>query len=52
MFAIGRSADTHLLGLKEIGVKTAANGKIVCTDDDKTSVDNIYAIGDVVEGRL
>ena len=52
LFAVGRSADTHLLGLNEIGVKTASNGKIVCTDDDKTTVDNIYAIGDVVEGRL
>lgn len=52
MFAVGRSADTHLLNLNEVGVKTAKNGKIICTDDDKTSVDNIYAIGDVVEGRL
>ena len=33
-------------------MKTAANGKIICTDDDKTTVENIYAIGDVVEGRL
>jgi thioredoxin reductase (NADPH) len=30
----------------------AANGKIIAADDDKTSVDNIYAIGDVCEGRL
>lgn len=52
LIAVGRSADTELLGLKEVGVKTAANGKIICSEDDKTSVDNIYAIGDVVEGRL
>jgi thioredoxin reductase len=28
------------------------NGKIIATDDDKTTVDNIYAIGDVCQGRL
>ena len=52
MFAIGRSADSHLLNLAEVGVKTAPNGKIIAGDDDKTSVDNIYSIGDVCQGRL
>lgn len=52
LFAIGRNADTHLLNLEAIGVKVAPNGKIIATDDDKTTVDNIYAIGDVVVGRL
>lgn len=33
-------------------MKVASNGKIIATDDDKTTVDNIYAIGDVVQGRL
>lgn len=27
------------------------NGKIVCSADDKTSIPNIFAIGDCVEGR-
>jgi thioredoxin reductase (NADPH) len=27
------------------------NGKIICSLDDKTSVPNIFAIGDCVEGR-
>jgi thioredoxin reductase (NADPH) len=35
-----------------VGVKTAANGKIIAGDDDTTAVDNIFAIGDVVLGRL
>jgi thioredoxin reductase (NADPH) len=52
LFAIGRSADTKGLNLQTVGVKVAANGKIIAGDDDKTSVDNIYAIGDVVQGRL
>ena len=52
LFAIGRSADTHLLNLQEVGVKTASNGKIIAEDNDLTSVPSIYAIGDVVQGRL
>lgn len=52
LMAVGRSADTHLLNLNEVGVKTASNGKIIAGDDDRTSVDNIYAIGDVAHGRL
>jgi pyruvate/2-oxoglutarate dehydrogenase complex dihydrolipoamide dehydrogenase (E3) component len=52
LIAVGRSADTHLINLNEVGVKTAKNGKIIAGEDDRTSVDNIYAIGDVVEGRL
>jgi thioredoxin reductase (NADPH) len=52
LFAIGRSADTKGLNLDEVGVKRASNGKIIAGDDDKTAVDNIYAIGDAVQGRL
>lgn len=52
LFAIGRSADTHLLNLETVGVKTAKNGKIIAQDNDQTSVPNIYAIGDCCEGRL
>ena len=28
------------------------NGKIIVNDDDSTSVPNIFAIGDVAEGKL
>ena len=52
MFAIGRSADTAGLNVEGVGVKVAKNGKIIAGDDDKTSVDNIYSIGDVCQGRL
>lgn len=47
MFAIGRSADTAGLNVEGVGIKVAKNGKIIAGDDDKTSVDNIYSIGDV-----
>ena len=52
LFAIGRSADTKFLNLEQVGVKTAPNGKIIAGEDDKTSVPNIYAIGDCCHGRL
>jgi len=49
--AIGRYADTTKLGLAEAKVETVKNGKIVCAGlNDQTSVPNIYAIGDVVDG--
>jgi len=40
------------MGLEEVGVKTEKNGKVIAGDDDKTTVPNIYAIGDVCAGRL
>lgn len=40
------------MGLETVGVKVEKNGKIIAGDDDKTSVPNIYAIGDVCAGRL
>lgn len=52
MLAIGRIAVTQNLGLEKIGVQIAKNGKVICKDDDSTSVPGIFAIGDCVEGRL
>jgi thioredoxin reductase (NADPH) len=51
LVATGRVADTSKLKLEAALVKTDKTGKIVCTKDDKTSNENIYAIGDVVVGR-
>lgn len=51
--AIGRKPDTSKLGLENAGVATAKNGKIICAgQNDQTNVDNVYAIGDVVDGML
>jgi thioredoxin reductase (NADPH) len=47
VYAIGRYADTKKLGLQSVGVNMNKEGKIVCTADDRTSVENIFAIGDV-----
>ena len=52
LFAIGRGADTKLLNLEKVGIYIASNGKIIAGDDDRTSIDNVYAIGDVCQGRL
>lgn len=51
MVATGRVSDTHKLNLESVGVKMNKNLKIICSADDKTSVPNIFAIGDCVEGR-
>ncbi|CAD8202060.1 unnamed protein product [Paramecium pentaurelia] len=51
IIATGRKSDTNKLNLEQIGVKTNKNGKIICTIDDRTSIMNIYAIGDCVDGR-
>ena len=52
MFAVGRNATTDNLNLKAVGVETAKNKKIktLAHEVEKTNVDNIYALGDVVEG--
>ena len=49
MFATGRTPNTGDLGLEEVGVKTGRGGGIVVDDWLKTSVPNIYALGDVSE---
>jgi glutathione reductase (NADPH) len=48
MFAIGRHPNVANLGLEKAGVAiNPANGGIAVDEWSKTSVDNIYAIGDV-----
>ncbi|CAD8144411.1 unnamed protein product [Paramecium octaurelia] len=51
LVATGRVSDTQKLNLEKVGVNLNKNGKILCSADDKTSVPNIFAIGDCVEGR-
>lgn len=49
LVAIGRSADTEMLGLDKVGVlPNSKNGKIP-TKFEQTTCPNIYAIGDVME---
>ena len=49
-YVVGRYADTEKLGLDKVDVVTNHhNGKVICMDE-RTTADNIYAIGDVVDG--
>lgn len=52
MVAIGRKPYTDGLGLENAGLKTDERGRIPVNDHLQTSVDNIYAIGDVVRGAM
>jgi glutathione reductase (NADPH) len=47
MFAIGRRPHIAELGLEKAGVKIAENGGIAVDDFSRTSVPNIFAVGDV-----
>ena len=48
-YATGRDPNTQALGLEEAGVQTKENGAVIVDDYLKTSVDNIYAIGDCTD---
>ena len=52
LFAIGRYAITEELNLKNAGVKAESNGKFKTNKFQQTNVDHIYAIGDVIYGKL
>lgn len=52
LVSIGRRAFTDGLGLENVGIKTDKAGRVEVNDHLKTSVDNIYAIGDVIKGAM
>jgi glutathione reductase (NADPH) len=47
MFAIGRRPNTDDLGLENVGVELDAKGAVVVDADNRSTVDYIYAVGDV-----
>ncbi len=52
LVAVGRIPYTTNLGLENIGIETDKRGRIPVDSHLKTSVDNIYAIGDVIRGAM
>lgn len=52
LVAVGRKAYTDLLGLDKIGIETDKAGRIETDHNLMTSVNNVYAIGDVVKGTM
>jgi glutathione reductase (NADPH) len=47
LFATGRLPKTQGLGLEKVGVKLGDKGEVMVDEYSKSSVDNIYAVGDV-----
>lgn len=52
LFAMGRTACTEGMDLDKAGLKTESNGKLIVSDEEQTTTENIYAIGDVIYGNL
>ncbi|XP_051922972.1 thioredoxin reductase 2, tandem duplicate 2 [Hippocampus zosterae] len=52
LWAVGRAPETKALGLNKLGVQlNEETGKIIVGVDESTSVPNIYAFGDIGQGR-
>ena len=49
LYAIGRVPNTANMGLEEAGVRLDANGAVIVDDYFRSSVPNIYAIGDIID---
>ena len=52
LVSVGRKPYTEGLNLTKIGVKKDSKGKIHVNSKLQTSVENIYAIGDVIDGPM
>ncbi|RYZ44585.1 MAG: glutathione-disulfide reductase, partial [Myxococcaceae bacterium] len=49
LYSTGRVANTERLGLEEAGVKLDARGAVVVDAQSRSSVESIYAVGDVTD---
>lgn len=47
LFATGRTGNSDRLGLEEIGIETNSRGQVIVNANYQTSVNNIYAVGDL-----
>ncbi|MDF1521411.1 MAG: dihydrolipoyl dehydrogenase [Trueperaceae bacterium] len=52
LVATGRVPNTEGLGLEEAGVQVDARGRIVVDERFATSLEGVYAIGDVIHGPM
>lgn len=50
LVTVGRRPNTDEIGLEEVGIKFGERGLIEVDNQCRTSVDNIFAIGDIVAG--
>ena len=52
LMSVGRKPNTEGLNLDSAGVKKDSKGRVLIDKKFKTNIDNIYAIGDVIEGPM
>tara|TARA_Y100000816_G_scaffold247501_1_gene196243 strand:- start:3845 stop:5251 length:1407 start_codon:yes stop_codon:yes gene_type:complete len=52
LVAVGRKPYTEGLNLSKVGIKKDSKGRIEVNNKLQTSVNNIYAIGDVIKGPM
>lgn len=52
LVAVGRSPNGRAAGIPEIGVELDNRGFVITDETGKTSIPNIYAIGDVTHGPM
>ncbi|MGB7999394.1 MAG: dihydrolipoyl dehydrogenase [Anaerobacillus sp.] len=50
LVTVGRKPNTNEIGLEELGVEMTDKGLVKIDKQCRTNFDNIYAIGDIVEG--
>lgn len=51
LVTVGRRPNTSEIGLEQVGVELDDRGLVKIDEQCRTSVNNIYAIGDIVEGQ-
>lgn len=52
LLSIGRTPNTENLGLENIGIRKNEKGFIMVNSNLQSSIDNIYAVGDVIGGKM
>ena len=52
LLSIGRRPHTEGLGLEDVGIALDEMGRVVTDTHLRTSIDTIYAIGDVIDGPM
>ena len=52
LVSVGRKPYTEGLNLSKVGIKKDDKGRIKVNDKLQTTIDNIYAIGDVIKGPM
>jgi len=52
LLGVGRDPCTSGIGLEKVGIKLSSSGRVIVDDFEQTNVPNIYAIGDILHGKL